>query len=249
MSTLGGVGTAEQCWRAWPELGRRPTLALPDAHRVLVVAPHPDDEVLALGGLLATYPDCHLIAVTDGEGSHPHSEVLSPQQLAAARRREQHVALARLGRADLPVTRLGHRDGRVRTDLLARQLSAMLRPGDVCLATWRRDGHPDHEAVGQAAHWAACEKRARLWEYPVWTWHWAVPGDPRVPWARARSLGLDPAVAAAKAWAVRAFRTQVEPLGPAEADAAILPAHVLAHFERDHEIVFTDEATDAGGLW
>jgi hypothetical protein len=57
-------------------------------------------------------------------------------------------------------------------------------PGDLCLATWRGDGHPDHEAVGRAAARAARFVGATLWEFPVWAWHWARPGAIEVPWHR-----------------------------------------------------------------
>ena len=104
---------------------------------------------------------------------------------------------------------------------------------DVVLAPWSGDGHPDHEACGRAARRAA----AAVLEYPVWTWHWAEPDDARVPWSRARRVDLDADAAARKAAAVGCFRTQVAAIGPAPADAAVLPDRVLAHFRRDHEVV------------
>ena len=74
------------------------------------------------------------------------------------------------------------------------------------------------------------------WQFPVWMWHWAAPGDPRVPWHLARRI---PEVDTdAKAEAISRFVSQVEALGAAPEDAAILPPHVIAHFTRDFEIVF-----------
>ena len=241
MTTIAGPGTPEAEWRAWEQLWCRPPLRLP-AGRIVVVAPHPDDEVLGLGGLLRLHANCLLVTVTDGQASHPDSTVLSPRQLAATRRGEQDEALARLGRSDVAVIRLGHRDGRVEEDLLVRQLGAVLRAGDVCAATWRHDGHLDHEAVGRGAARAARYRAAGLWEYPVWAWHWARPGDPRVPWTRGRALRLDAATRSAKRRAVSAFRSQIQPLGPAPQDAAVLPPEVLARFDRAQELVFVDDA-------
>ena len=79
---------------------------------------------------------------------------------------------------------------------------------------------------------------ARVLAYPVWMWHWAEPGDPRVPWWQARRVLLPDDVRDAKRAAVAAFATQVNPLSDDPADAAILPPHVLARLTRDVEYVF-----------
>jgi LmbE family N-acetylglucosaminyl deacetylase len=97
--------------------------------------------------------------------------------------------------------------------------------------------HHDHEAVGRAAVAAGESLGVPVWQYPVWTWHWAAPGDPRVPWHTAHRVDLPPAVRAAKRAAVARFVTQVAPLGPAEADRAVLSPEVLAHFDRDREVL------------
>lgn len=49
---------------------------------------------------------------------------------------------------------------------------------------------------------------------------------------------MSAAAVTAKAAAIAAFESQIAPLGPADADAPILPAHVLAHFSRPFETVF-----------
>jgi LmbE family N-acetylglucosaminyl deacetylase len=232
------AGAPESMWRAWHRLRELPVLQIPPAARLVIVAPHPDDETLALGGLLAVHENCLLVGVTDGEASHPRSRVLTPAQLADRRRDERRAALTRLGRGELPVELAGHPDGAVDEALLSKQLATLLRPGDICLATWRRDRHPDHEAVGRAAAAASDAVGVPLWEYPVWMWHWARPEDARVPWARARPIPLSAATRARKRDAVLAFRTQLEPLGNGPDEAAVLPAEVLAHFDRDAEIVF-----------
>jgi hypothetical protein len=59
-----------------------------------------------------------------------------------------------------------------------------------------------------------------------------------VPWQRARSIALTPETTRAKEAAIATFRTQIHPLGPDPADAAVLPPHVLARFRRPFEVVF-----------
>ena len=56
---IQGSGTAETAWRAWLKSRGISTRGLgewlPRSARLVVVAPHPDDEVLACGGLVAMH--------------------------------------------------------------------------------------------------------------------------------------------------------------------------------------------------
>ncbi|WP_431886942.1 PIG-L deacetylase family protein [Micromonospora wenchangensis] len=236
------AGTDESSWRAWPAPAGWPVLALDDGVRAvppLVVAPHPDDEVLGVGGLVAMLAgDVEIAVVTDGEASHPDSTVHPRATLAAIRRAETVTACGLLGVAPTAIDHLGHPDGGVDEAALAGALTGRLTPGRWCVTTWRGDGHPDHEAVGRAAATACRRTGAILLEFPVWTWHWARPDHPDVPWHRARRIDLTGPARSAKLAAVDAFRSQVLPLGPAPADAAILPPNVLARFARPYETVF-----------
>ena len=238
VTAIEGTGTSEDTWRDWTGVAGWPALPLDPATPPLVVAPHPDDEVLGAGGLLALLPGAEVVVVTAGEASHPGSTVHTPARLAAIRRDETTEALRRLGLPETAVRHLGQPDGGVDEDALTEHLTARLTPGRWCLATWRGDGHPDHEAVGRAAASACAATGAILLEYPIWTWHWAEPGDERVPWSRARRIDLTPAAQQAKQQAILAFPSQIHDLGPDPADAAILPPHVLARFRRPFEVVF-----------
>ena len=253
---IEGEGTPDASWQAWGglrDLSPVSTASLvPPGRRAVIVAPHPDDEVLACGGLLqllaAQGTHTVLVAVTDGTGSHPGSTTNTPEQLARLRPRETEAALRALGlglgapagqpapqivRARLP-------DGAVTASLdeLQTLLRQMLRPNDVVFVTWRQDGHPDHEACGLAAAMAANACRATLVEMPVWSWHWAAPGDVRLPWRRARRLALDEEVLRRKREAVGCFTSQLHG-DPSTGQPAILPPHVLARLLHPYEIYFT----------
>lgn len=250
------LGTPEAAWLGSPRLAALAPLVPADfdrlvkvssAPRVVVLAPHPDDEVLAVGGLLATLArsgwQVEVVAVTDGEGSHPRSRTVTPPELAGLRARERGHALARLGIDGAEVTRLGCPDAAVRDVRdLPERLAAHLGHAcgaRVCLAPWERDGHPDHDAVGRAARRACRALAVPLLEYPVWAWHWASPDGDELPWRRARRFVLDGETQAAKRRAIAAYRSQVEPLGPGIGDEAILPPAVLARFHRPFEILFS----------
>ena len=238
VAEIAGIGTAEETWN--PRLDDLvPTeLDLSDAGSPIVVAPHPDDEILGVGGLLARLGRGEVVAVTDGEASHPQSKVYRQTELAIVRRRETAESLAHLGLPQAAIHRLGQPDGCIDEDELTADLVRRLSPGRWCLATWREDGHPDHEAVGRAAARACETTGARLLEYPVWMWHWSHPDDPRVAWDRARRVSLSEENLASKAAAIAIFRSQLEPIGPDPADAAILPPHVIVRFTRPYEVVF-----------
>lgn len=242
MVLIAGQGTPESQWRTWTP--RRPSFELAGCRRLVVVAPHPDDEVLGVGGTMALAVaagiDVQVVAVTDGGASHPGSPTLSPEELVALRPGESAAALGHLGVVHEPVpVRLPDGGVAAHEVHLATALEPLLRgPGTWALTTWRHDGHPDHEATGRATATACGRTGARLVEFPVWTWHWAAPGDPRVPWSRAASVALPPEVQEAKRRAVGCFGSQVLPLSEHPADAPVLGPHVLARLLRPTETVF-----------
>ncbi|EYT64919.1 GlcNAc-PI de-N-acetylase [Dietzia sp. UCD-THP] len=243
----GDRGTPATEWSRWLA-GRVPDPVFPipgRCRRLVVVAPHPDDEILGVGVTASRFAaagvDVTVVAVTDGDASHPDSPTLSPHRLAELRVEESRTACSLLG---LPgPVRLGLPDGKVREHLdhLTGAVTGIVDdggPGTLVLATWRGDGHPDHEAVGQAAADACAATGAGLVEYPVWTWHWAAPGDPRVPWGRRRRVVLTDAELEAKRDAVSRFVTQVAPLSESPGDEAILPDWILERLVTREETVF-----------
>ena len=95
------------------DLGKLSVLELASAERVLVLAPHPDDESLAAGGVIATLrqdkpkSEIRVIIVTNGDASYTTSFFHSPhgfttkhfQSIALERQQESLSALMILGLA------------------------------------------------------------------------------------------------------------------------------------------------------
>lgn len=241
------LGQPESVWKAsGRHLELEPLTWLP-SRRVIVVAPHPDDEVLGVGGLiqaaLIRRIPVKIVAVTDGEGSHPQSHAPMRFDLASVRFLESHLALRRLGWEEPEITQLHLPDSKVAQQRvrLDEALEAILKPGDLCVAPWRRDGHPDHDACGEAAMLASHRVGARSIAYLVWAWHWADPEGSDIPWDHCRRLDLTRRERARKRWSTEAFRSQTQPLGPEVEDAPVLPSPLMRRFWRTYE-VYVDEA-------
>jgi LmbE family N-acetylglucosaminyl deacetylase len=244
---IGGSGTPEGTWRQYHRLADlRPVTAaelVPLYARAVIVAPHPDDEVLGCGGLLAQLSalnrDILLIAVSDGEKSHIEGSAWSAGLLAQTRPGETVAALARLGIQRIAIVRAHLPDGAVTQHRLRLEclLKSHLRPSDVVISSWRMDGLSDHEAVGEAAAVAALAAGCKLIEMPIWAWHWAVPGDGAISWKTACKLPLDFATAQMKKASLQCYRSQVE-ADLSTGEPAILHSEDLAHFQRPYEVFF-----------
>ncbi|HSM50953.1 MAG TPA: PIG-L deacetylase family protein, partial [Thermoanaerobaculia bacterium] len=122
----------------------------------LVLAPHPDDEVLGCGGLLARLAaagtSVRVVFLSDGSGGE--EAVADRAAYAVARRAETREAASRLGVAE--IEHLDLPDGRLDqclpelVEALRRLLS--LRPPDLLLVPSPVERSADHRAAFAALH-------------------------------------------------------------------------------------------------
>lgn len=239
------VGPPETKWRRL-DCARLTRLGALRARRLIVVAPHPDDEVLGAGGLIQRAVTEHLLvevlAVTNGEASHPNPDVAPSFNIRGLRAHESQLALRRLGCEQPIVTSLHLPDGHVAEHRkeLDDALASLLLPDDLCVAPWQHDGHPDHDVSGASAVAASRAVGARSLGYMVSSWHGADPNGTDVPWGRCRRLDLDRRERARKRWSTAAFHSDVAPIDVNCTSAATLREPVLRRFWRSYE-VFVDE--------
>ncbi|GAA4499552.1 PIG-L family deacetylase [Hymenobacter ginsengisoli] len=218
--------------------------------RTVIVIPHPDDEALGCGGLLALLRQAGqpvaAVQVSDGTMSHPHSVDFSPVARRELRYAELRHALAVLNVDEHNVLYLGLPDSEVPSegsafDKAAARLADFIteQQADTVLVPWRRDPHPDHRATSRltAAALASLPQPPRRLEYVVWAWERAAPADlPQPHEGQGFRLDIGP-VLAQKQRAIAAHRSQLAP-GVITDDSSgfLLSEHMLAHFAQPTEV-------------
>lgn len=155
-----------------------------DRTRVVVIAAHPDDELLGAGGTLARHvragDEVHAIVVADGAGSRYPAELVSSLE-KQARRAGEVIGFTSLQFLQLPDQRL---DTIPLIELTQRLEGVLDEIGpDTVYTHFPEDVNTDHGLVARGA-WTACRPYARprvrkfaVFETPSSTeWAWSMPG-------------------------------------------------------------------------
>jgi LmbE family N-acetylglucosaminyl deacetylase len=232
--------------RAWRALPLGSVADITGDGTALILAPHPDDESLGCGGLIAACIAAGrppLVAIlTDGAASHPNSLAFPPARLRVQRAQEARTAVAHLGlRADRLVF-LNQPDAAAPTEgpdfaAVVDALVALVRAEANCtaiLAPWLHDPHCDHEAASRIASVVAERCGIRAVAYPVWGWTLApdvaVPALLGAGWR----LEISPFLPRKRA-AILAHRTQYGGLITDDPAGFQLPSELLATFDTPFE--------------
>ena len=145
-----------------------PTLNIKQKSRLLIVSPHPDDETIGCGGILALYgPQCDVLLLTDGRRGKLEGSDYTEEKTAAVRQAEfeavmdffhvcSHLEL------HVPDGTLGNHANAVAVDL--RQYDYIFVPN-------RNERHPDHKAAYEILKklYKAQNTKGTLVEYEVWS--------------------------------------------------------------------------------
>jgi LmbE family N-acetylglucosaminyl deacetylase len=209
-----------------------------------IIAPHPDDETLGCGGLIALKrrlgATVHIIFLTDGRNAPPTVDVPRGLPMANLRRDEATCAAAALGVPSQNIHHLLYPDSMLaqfttqeRESAVTRicQLLDGLQPAELFIPH-HGDRHPDHVAANQLLLTAARKspRISTVFEYPIWL-GWSVPWGLR-PFSRelagARRLAIS-SVHRAKLRAISAYKSQL----------ATLPEGFITRFLQSYEIFFT----------
>jgi LmbE family N-acetylglucosaminyl deacetylase len=233
-SALPAIGSGSQLVDRHLASGHDLELIVAPIGRTVVVVPHPDDEALAAGGLIAHQRargrDVVVVAVTDGDAAYPDWNAVD---LARVRRREQFDALQQLGVGRHALHHLGVPDGTVDRHVgeISASLLEILSPGDTLVAPAVFDWHPDHEACGRAAAPAADEVDCSLRGSLFWAHHHPDHAPDELSLG---ALALTDHEVADRRAAVHAHRSQLEPSPRTSADP-ILAVDLLGLLDRPVE--------------
>jgi N-acetylglucosamine malate deacetylase 1 len=154
-------------------------LQVPIGKRLLVVAPHPDDEAIGAGGLLLAHKgrsEVHVLNVFNGEGGgklleRPFEATPSYREALVAERRKELALVA----ADLGAASVCHLDlpdgGSLPGAEEARRLRAAvdrIRP-DVVLLPWFLDAQRDHKVANLLFASACADYDCLTLGFEIWT--------------------------------------------------------------------------------
>jgi LmbE family N-acetylglucosaminyl deacetylase len=212
----------------------------------IVLAPHPDDESLGCGGLIAEA--CRqglrgkIIIVSDGAGSHPNSKAYPPDRLTSLREVEAKRAGAALGLKPKDMLFLGLPDRFVpyEGEEAERAIAAIvdcvreLGAGSI-FVSWRHDPHCDHEASYRIAREVRRQvSEVRLFEYVVWG-HTLPPSTEVGPIHGGFRIRLDHETLEKKRRAIAAHRSQTSDLIDDDPPGFLFTQIDLSRFDRPYE--------------
>ncbi len=210
-------------------------LSCPVAKRKLVLlVPHPDDEIFGCAGLLQEWaPEASetlIIYVTAGEASHGYVDADEKAGLARIRRAESQHALEALQLGTpVRVWELNIPDSKVKSfeTQLEEKLRLELDARSIVIAPYYDDGHTDHNAIGECAKNLAAKIGFEVHFYPIWLWFWAAPTAQTEP-KGFQKLPMSRPQQARKERAIDCFESQITVNATG---SAVIPEEFLRHYK------------------
>ena len=242
------------------------------ASSCVVIAPHPDDETLGCGAIIARKraagTNVRVVIVTDGRRSH-RSDKIPVHRLIALRRKEAIEACGVLGVSEDKISFLEVEDQSIGShrEEISRELAELIGRAapDEVYSPLGLDRNADHQALAEIVRDLAGHGmiRSRILEYPVWFWTlrtWlgrgpitagSIPGLLAAPLRAAllsapRTIRADEYLETKRA-ALAKHRTQIENL-TGEPTWNTLDPRFLRHFFRPYELFFQFRACERGDM-
>lgn len=206
----------------------------------LIIAPHPDDEVIGCGGLItrlvAEGSAPHIIIMTGGEGSHKGCCSTASEDIINARRVLTRKALAILGVPMSNIHELNFPDGGIDLNHNEKaKLKALideLSPDSVFVPHWG-EGWPDHVKTAEIVK-NIVPAETDVWEYCVWMWYYNVWRG--LDWKNATVLKMTSYEHRLK---LQAIDTYIKPLAPCGNPwSGVLPEVFVRANQWDKELYF-----------
>lgn len=193
------------------KLSGKPEIALPES--VLIIAPHPDDEAIGCGGLIARL--CaegqapHVVVMTGGGGSLRGYSDMPESDVIKARRNLTLKSAKALGLPESNIHFLdfvdGHIDDRPESEMKRlKDLIKQLKP-DAIFVPHSGEGWPDHINTRQII---LNFQFPKVYEYCVWMWYYNVWN---LDWKNAFQFRMTDSEHVAKLKAADAY---IKPLAP-----------------------------------
>lgn len=240
-----GKGTSKQQWLNWSGLEQLNPLDIenyfPKNNRILILAPHPDDEILGCAGLMQKLSKLQrnivLVAVTNGTKSHPDSTFYTEEQLNQIRPAESKAALQVLNIQNIQHIALNLQDGAIASSHAEfyAKLEQLLKPNDILITTYEKDGHPDHEHSAYVVSKIAKKYQLKHFQVLIWAWHWAQPNNAQIAWEQAYRLDLSSSELELKHRAIQCFKSQLDVDG-STGQAPILSSEVVDRILMPYEV-------------
>lgn len=184
---------------------------------VVIIAPHPDDEVFGCGGLIARLVAeghaPHVVVLTGGGGSHRGCCSTSESDIISARRTLTHKTMPVLGLPASHLHELNFTDGQIRegNPEEKKKLEALISEinPDLILIPHHGEGWSDHLSARDLGIELTGED-TEVYEYCVWMWYYR---QKHLDWKNAFVLKMTKAEHQKKLEAIRIYHSALAPCG------------------------------------
>lgn len=216
----------------------RPSLRL--SENTVIIAPHPDDEVIGCAGLIqalverGTPPD--VIVMTGGEGAHRGCCKLAESEIIVERRKLTMEVAKKLGLSESYIYFLDYSDEYIAQDCSEteklKEILIRLSPKAIFVPHWG-EGMPDHIRTADIVKSLMKENEISIYEYCVWMWYYNVWN---LDYGNAYIVKMNKAMHERKLRAIEQYMTPLAPCG--KPWSGILPKPFLKAARWDSELYF-----------